>query len=114
MLSFTVRFAGFTITTGASKIKAIILVTILYRTFDLNNDITQTPVSLELGVINDAFTVEEVKLVINTLKNKKSPGVDNVPAEFIKHSSETLFEMLTLILNYIAQRAVKKFREKYD
>ena len=37
------------------------------------------------------------------LKNNKSPGCDNIPAEFIKYCEEILLEDLTTIYNYIIE-----------
>ena len=57
--------------------------------------------SLEFNIINDNFTVEEVETAIDYLKNGKSPGIDGIPAEFIKCCKCTLSPDITLILNYI-------------
>ena len=55
----------------------------------------QTP--LEMDILNSNFTVQEVEAAIDYLKNNKSPGCDNIPAEFIKYCKEILLEDLTTI-----------------
>ena len=41
-----------------------------------------------------------------SLKNNKSPGVDNIPAEFLKHNtSDNLVKDITLLFNYILESA---------
>ena len=41
-------------------------------------------ISLVERIINSNFTQEEVVLAISSLKPNRSPGIDGVPAEFIK------------------------------
>ena len=41
--------------------------------------------------------------VIDALKSHKSPGVDSIPAEFIKSCKSTLSETITIALNYIIE-----------
>ena len=40
---------------------------------------------LELDIINAEFSKTEIEHAIDCLKNNKSPGTDNIPAEFVKH-----------------------------
>ena len=61
----------------------------------------QTP--LEMDILNSNFTVQEVEAAIDYLKNNKSPGCDNIPAEFIKYCKEILLEDLTTIFNNIIE-----------
>ena len=61
----------------------------------------QTP--LEMEILNSNFTVQEVEAAIDYLKNNKSPGCDNIPAEFIKYCKEILLQDLTIIYNYIIE-----------
>ena len=60
--------------------------------------------TLELEIINKNFTVEEVNQSINYLKNNKSPGIDNIPAEFIKECKNEVAVHLTDALNYIIEK----------
>ena len=57
--------------------------------------------SVESNIINDNFTIEEVETSIDYLKNGKSPGIDGIPAGFIKCCKCTLSPDISLILNYI-------------
>ena len=59
---------------------------------------------MELDIINKNFTIEEVNQSINYLKNNKSPGIDNMPAEFIKECKNEVAVHLTDALNYIIER----------
>ena len=61
----------------------------------------QTP--FEMDILNSNFTVQEVEAAIDYLKNNKSPGCDNILAEFIKYYKEILLEDLTTIYNYIIE-----------
>ena len=57
--------------------------------------------SLEYNIVNDNVTVEEVEMAIDYLKNGKSPGVDSIPAEFIKTCKPILSPEIAHVLNYI-------------
>ena len=46
---------------------------------------------------------EEVEAAIRSLKNGKAAGVDNVPAELIKHGGKAVIDILTAICNKIWQ-----------
>ncbi|XP_068213304.1 uncharacterized protein [Palaemon carinicauda] len=54
---------------------------------------------------DDDFPVlrEEVEEAIRSLKPGKAAGVDNIPAELIKHGGETVTDILTSICNIIWQ-----------
>ena len=58
-------------------------------------------ISLENSIINDNISVTEVEGAIDYLKNNKSPGIDSIPAEFVKSCKSTLSSDITLVLNYI-------------
>ena len=49
------------------------------------------------------FTVQETEAAINYFKNNKSPGCDNIPAEFIKFCKEILSDDPTTIYIYIIE-----------
>ena len=59
---------------------------------------------MELEIINSNFTADEIKAVICSLKSNKSPGNDNIPAEFIKHCKMSLSEWLVHTFNYIIEK----------
>ena len=54
---------------------------------------------------DDDFPILRVEVVaaIRTLKSGKAAGVDNIPAELIKHGGESVVDMLLLICNKIWQ-----------
>ena len=56
---------------------------------------------LKLQIINDNFTRNEISDTIDSLKNNKSPGIDLLPAEFIKGCKAELLPSVTDVLNYI-------------
>ena len=58
---------------------------------------------MEMDILNSNFTVQETEAAIDYLKNNKSPGCDNIPAEFIKFCKEILSDDLTTIYNYIIE-----------
>ena len=58
---------------------------------------------MEMDVLNSNFTVQETEAAIDYLKNNKSPGCDNIPADFIKFSKEILSDDFTTIYNYIIE-----------
>ena len=60
-------------------------------------------ISLVERVINSNFTQEEVVLAISSLKPNRSPGIDGVPAEFIKACKQSLAEPVAMVLNYIIE-----------
>ena len=52
-------------------------------------------------IINSNYIQKEVISAINSLKPNRSPGIDGVPAEFVKACKECLAEPVTLVFNYI-------------
>ena len=59
---------------------------------------------IELDVINSLFSKLEIEDAIDCLKVNKSPGADNIPAEFIKCSKDILSEPIPEVLNYIIEK----------
>ena len=49
-------------------------------------------------IINGNFSDEEIGNAIDYLKNNKTPGVDNINAEFLKSSKIELVPWITLVL----------------
>ena len=65
----------------------------------------ETAVSaLEREIINSSFREDEISEAIKLLKNDKSPGVDCIPAEFIKYCRNILCAPITTVLNYIIEQ----------
>ena len=60
-------------------------------------------ISLVERVINSNFTQEEVVLAISSLKPNRSPGIDGVPAEFVKACKQSLAEPVAMVLNHIIE-----------
>ena len=54
-------------------------------------------------IINSNFTCDEIECAIDALKSHKSPGMDSIPAEFIKSCKNTLAETITIALNYMIE-----------
>ena len=54
-------------------------------------------------IINEPFTIEEIKKHISSLKKNKSPGIDHILNEFIKHCPETLMYVIVLIFNIVLE-----------
>ena len=50
--------------------------------------------------LNSNFTYEEIEGIIKSLKNNKSPGIDGIQAEMIKHCSGSLITDIVNIFNY--------------
>ena len=50
---------------------------------------------------NEDFPIlqEEVEAVVRTLKCGKAVGIDNIPADLLKHGGETVINVLTIICN---------------
>ena len=56
---------------------------------------------VEDATLDDPITVTEVINTIKTLKNKKSPGSDLIPNEFLKYLPVTFLQVLTTLFNNI-------------
>ena len=39
----------------------------------------------------------EVRYAILTLKNEKSPGIESIPSELLKHGEESLLKIFTIL-----------------
>ena len=65
----------------------------------------------EIELLNDYFTLEEISIAIDSLKNNKSPGADYIPPEFIKICKSELQEDITNLFNYIIEK--REFPERW-
>ena len=54
-------------------------------------------------IINCNFTYDEIDSAIEFLESNKSPGIDNIPVEFIKACKSTLTQPIMVALNYIIE-----------
>jgi hypothetical protein len=68
------------------------------------NEPSCTENSLELEILNDNISLEEIECAIQKLKTKKSPGLDLIPAEFIKFNVELIKHDLVILYNYILSK----------
>ena len=59
------------------------------------------PITNNYDVNCEPPTIEEVHQAINTLKNSKAPGEDNIPAEIYKLCSKSILQPLTLLFGEI-------------
>ena len=72
------------------------------REYD-NLGLTNLDSDIEQYIINQNFSTDEIKAVIDSLKNNKSPGIDAIPAEFIKNCKDILADDITMVLNYVVE-----------
>ena len=57
----------------------------------------------EYDILNKNFTVDEVTVAIDYLKNNKSAGIDSIPAEFLKATKINISQDLADLFNYIIE-----------
>ena len=57
-------------------------------------------------ILSRHITIEEVNSGIERLKSGKSPGIDCIPAEFVKYAREELVHDLVLLFNYVIEMGV--------
>ena len=80
---------------------------------ELNKDNKNpTEISIELHniglnvTINVPFTFEEISKHIKALKNNKSPGIDKILNEFIKHCPNELISVIVKLFNVILDSGI--------
>ena len=71
--------------------------------YDNGGNICASPSALELQIINDIFTKDEIKFAIDSLKNNKAPGIDGITAEIVKYCQEELIDIIVVVLNYMIE-----------
>ena len=69
--------------------------------FSLEN--VATFIDIEPVKLTKPFTPEEIKTCANKLRNNKSTGSDNLPAELIKEAPKIVFIEIAEILNRAAE-----------
>ena len=73
-----------------------------YRNYEeMTNILCELYVNAAKKILSRDFTVEEVRSVIKSLKNKKSPGLDEVTNEILKYAGEGLLHELVNVMNDI-------------
>ena len=65
--------------------------------------VTNFDSEIETYMIIMNFSEDEISSAIDSLKSSKSPGLDAIPAESIKHCRDILARDITTILNYIIE-----------
>ena len=66
----------------------------------------------KLMILNCNFTEEEILACINSLKNRKSAGIDCIPAEFVKRNGNYMVKDITLLFNYFIE--IKDFPDQWS
>ena len=86
----------------------------------LKNTRTDIPLSIcsvEHDILNRNFTVDEIKSSINSLRNNKSPGIDCIPAEFLKHCRDVISDDITIQLyhrkRWLSRNLGRRFAQPY-
>ena len=77
-------------------------VSLLYYYYQMYSEIAVSN-TLEIGILNSKFTIQEVKGAIDYLRKNKAPGCDNIPAEFIEFCKEGVAGNINIVLNYITE-----------
>ena len=57
-------------------------------------------------ILNNVFTIIEIKKLIKKLKKNKSCGIDNIINEFLKYSPESYIELLVKLFNVILKTGI--------
>ena len=52
---------------------------------------------------NLVISKEDVKVALEKLRNRKSPGVDGITNELLKYGGESIIEQLLILINKILQ-----------
>ena len=71
---------------------------------DMYTENSKDKYDLELQILNDNISSEEIKSAINQLKNNRSPGSDYIPPEFLKCMKDELADDLPDIFNYFIEK----------
>ncbi|EYC18020.1 hypothetical protein Y032_0028g1635 [Ancylostoma ceylanicum] len=69
------------------------------QTYNFDDEREAIGAIYELDVNTDDMGVEETEAAIRSLRNKKAPGLDEIPAELLKEGGRTMVEQLTRLFN---------------
>jgi len=64
------------------------------------------PTNTDFDHLNDNFTLTELKQAIDSLKNNSSPGKDDIPYEFLKHTPNKVKKILLIFYNTIWETGI--------
>ena len=79
------------------------MATVFLKQYDNDNKFYTTNISTVEEILNDNFTVEEIEYAIDCLKTNKTPGLDSIPAKFIKACKHVLSPTIATVFNYIIE-----------
>merc|ERR1711888_92135 len=71
---------------------------------DIIDDVTENDTNND--IINEPFTIAEIRRHINSLKINKAPGIDYILNEFIKNCPEKLIYVIVLLFNMVLESGV--------
>ena len=77
-------------------------VTAFFQTMFSEKDIAELP-NIPPREMKVKFREEEIKKAVQTLKNNKSAGIDNIKAEQLKHGPDVVYQQIADILNITAR-----------
>ena len=72
--------------------------------FIKKNRLPMTSHEWEIRTLNSNFTIEELEAAIDFFMCKKSPGANNIPAEFIKSCKTETANDLIAVYNFIIEK----------
>ena len=71
---------------------------------DIREEVTENLINND--IINELFTIAEIRKHINSLKINKSPGMDLILNEFIKNCPDKLIYIIVLLFNMVLESGV--------
>ena len=74
------------------------------KEYDMRNEFSESNNESINLILNKDFSIDEINHAIDSLKNNKSPGIDGIPAEFVKFCKEQLSPELHLVFNYMLEK----------
>ena len=81
-------------------------ITTYFSTF-FNDENTKNLLDVKPCKMREPFTTTEITTAIQSLKNNKTPGIDGLKAEQLKHSPSIVHEMIAEIFNNISETGNK-------
>ena len=71
---------------------------------DISEEVNENLVNND--IINELFTIAEIRKHINSLKINKSPGMDHILNEFIKNCPDNLIYVIVLLFNIVLESGI--------